>query len=205
LRGGDVVATAKGTVFTLTVDGAGARVTVHEGRVDVRDGGAHREVAAGGAPPSEAAARLLALPAPPPEEVVDAAPTVAMDAPPILPSPADATRVMVSRDAAVDAATPDAQEPTPTERWRTVRLLRAQNKLGEAITECTRIADSGDATWAPIAILEAARIELGPRASPERSIEFADRLLRDWSNHTLAAEARELRCRALRQLGRECT
>jgi hypothetical protein len=63
-----------------------------------------------------------------------------------------------------------------------------------------------DATWSPIALVEAVRIELGPRTDPERAIELAGRMLREWPNDALAPETRELRCRALRQLGRagEC-
>ena len=60
--------------------------------------------------------------------------------------------------------------------------------------------------WSPIALVEAVRIELGPLADPERAIALADRVLREWSADALVSEARELRCRALRQLGRsdEC-
>lgn len=63
-----------------------------------------------------------------------------------------------------------------------------------------------DRTWSPIALVEAARIELGPQSAPERVLALVDRFERKWPAHTLAPEARELRCRALRQLGRgaEC-
>lgn len=51
-----------------------------------------------------------------------------------------------------------------------------------------------------------ARIELGPLAEPERAIALADRAIRDWPADALVSEARDLRCRALRQIGRgdEC-
>lgn len=69
------------------------------------------------------------------------------------------------------------------------------------------VRDAHDPLWSPIALVEAIRIELGPLADPERAIALADRMVREWSSDALSSEARELRCRALRQLGRaeECT
>jgi hypothetical protein len=60
--------------------------------------------------------------------------------------------------------------------------------------------------WSPIALIEAVWIEFGPLSDPERAIALADRVRREWPADALVAEARELRCRALRQLGRgdEC-
>lgn len=60
--------------------------------------------------------------------------------------------------------------------------------------------------WSPIALVEAMRIELGPLADPERALALAERTLHEWPADALVSEARELRCRALRQLGRgvEC-
>jgi len=97
--------------------------------------------------------------------------------------------------------------PTVNERWRSARLLRSQGKFAEAIIECEAIADAHDATWAPIALVEAARIELGPLAAPERAITYVERFEREWSGNGLLPEARDLRCRALGQLGRssECS
>jgi hypothetical protein len=96
--------------------------------------------------------------------------------------------------------------PSVNERWRSARLLRSQGKFAEAIIECEAIADAHDPTWAPIALVEAARIELGPLASPERAITYVERFEREWSNNGLLPEARDLRCHALDQLGRgsEC-
>jgi hypothetical protein len=215
LRGGDVTAVATGTIYTLAVDGRGAHVSVYEGHVDVAAGDTHHEVAAGttwsargdGAAAGGVAAdvlRGLAPPAPIADAApLDAAPNAASPAPVIDASvaqpdgPADARRL--ERDAALD----DAPARSLTERWRDVRMLRAQNKLDAAVAECLALADANDATWSPIALVEAIRIELGPHASPERAIELADRMARQWPSHVLAAEARELRCRALRQLGRD--
>ncbi|MBZ0235379.1 MAG: hypothetical protein K8M05_23830, partial [Deltaproteobacteria bacterium] len=47
LRGGDVVATASGTVYTLSVDDGVGAVFVHEGAVTVRAGAEETRVAAG--------------------------------------------------------------------------------------------------------------------------------------------------------------
>jgi hypothetical protein len=60
--------------------------------------------------------------------------------------------------------------------------------------------------WSPIALVEAIQIELHQLADPERAIALADRMLRDWPGDPLVSEARDLRCRALRQIGRggEC-
>ncbi len=110
----------------------------------------------------------------------------------------------MSVDAGASAAPrPSASAPRSIkDRWRVARLLRGQGRFAEAVTECLAIADARDATWSPIALLEAIRIELGPRADPERAIVLADRMVREWPRDALAAEARELRCRGLRQLGR---
>jgi hypothetical protein len=113
-----------------------------------------------------------------------------------------------SLDAGI-ADAPHAASPTmtATERWRSARLFRSQGKFNEAIAECVAIADAGDRTWAPIALIEAARIELGPLAAPERALASIDRFTREWPGNGLDPEARDLRCRALAQLGRsaECT
>jgi hypothetical protein len=111
-------------------------------------------------------------------------------------------------DAGVAAPTGSApaEKASLAERWRAARLYRAQAKFDDAMAECAAIVDAHDQTWSPIALVEAARIELGPRAAPERVIALVDRFDREWPNHALAPEAHELRCRALRELARgaEC-
>ena len=87
--------------------------------------------------------------------------------------------------------------PTANERWREIRKLRAENRLDAAVTGCIALADQKDPTWSPIALVEAIRIELGPLAAPERAIELADRMLREWPQHALAPETRELRKQAI--------
>jgi len=98
---------------------------------------------------------------------------------------------------------PEAAAPSPRERWRIARLYRGQGKYDDALSECQALADARDPVWSPIAIVEAARIELGPRAAPEAAITWTDRFAREWPAHELEGEVRQLRCRALRQLGRE--
>jgi hypothetical protein len=219
LRGANIAAFAKGTVYSLTVDDAGGTVEVHEGVVEVEhaDGPDVTQVRAGerwprdAAPHSQTAAEsLLALAPPAPEPspiVVDAAvPSVTDAATTAVPDAAIAQPVQPTHTP--PAAPPDAAPPRSlTDRWRQARLLRGQGDFDGAIRECLAIADARDATWSPIALIEAARIEIGPRASPERAISLVDRFLVEWTTHQLAPEARELRCRALRQLGRdsECT
>jgi len=178
LRGGDVVARATGTIYTLSVDGTGsARVSVHEGRVDVERAERHETIAASRHALTGAAAELSALPTPAP-----AAPTLTPTPTPtpITPVPTTAPHV-----------------PTANERWREIRKLRAQDKLDAAVKECIALADQNDPTWSPIALVEAIRIELGPLAAPERAIELADRMLREWPQHALAGETRELRKQAI--------
>lgn len=118
----------------------------------------------------------------------------------------------VPHPAHVEPAPPDptpAPAPAPAlsikDRWHHARSLRAGGDYAGAIAECIAIADAADATWSPIAELEAVRIYLGPLAAPERAIDVADRILREWPSAPLAAEARELRCRARSQLGRSCS
>jgi len=235
LRGHDVTARALGTVYTLAVDERGARVEVHEGRVEVQRGEHRALVSAGATWPAdtlpryaEAARELLAMSALPPSPlsphsrdalaVADAgaapaeddAPDHAADDPASAETPGSGARPTLTRPstpAATPAATSDTTPtPSPRERWRLARLLRGQGDYPAAIAHCEALADARDAVWSPIAIVEATRIELGPLTSPERAIAWADRFAREWPRHELAAEVRELRCRALRQLGRatEC-
>jgi hypothetical protein len=209
LRGGAIGAYATGTVYSLTVDASGASVEVHEGSVEVIHEDTSESLPAGHTWPARAPRRgqraataLLALASPPPAPIAaPSVPPVVADAP--VPAPPDDARApSPPRAPSVDAA----PEPAPrslTDRWRQARLLRGQGDFEAAVRECLAIADARDATWSPIALMEAARIELGPRASPERTISLVDRFLAEWATHQLAPEARELRCRALRQLGRD--
>jgi hypothetical protein len=233
LRGGGVEAMATGTVYTLAVDAGTARVSVHEGTVAVRDAGGVRAVErgaswpAGAATGTAAANQLLALaPAEPTRDLArgpdpasgsdparspaspDSSDLRGADATPAEPpATAAARRAGPSTAGGTDAADAASAAALLRDRWRTCRLLRTRGELAAAVRECVAIADAGDATWSPIALVEAIRIELEPAASPERAVELADRMERTWPAHQLAAEARELRCRALRQLGRdaECT
>jgi hypothetical protein len=160
----------------------------------------------------------ITLPLAPSAEVPIDAASVVVDAPvtpaPVaVPTDASPSPVHVPPAPPRDADVAPAPEPsgsagpTVNERWRSARLLRSQGKFAEAIAECEAIADTRDPTWAPIALLEAARIELGPRAAPERAVTYVERFERDWSGNGLLPEARDLRCRALGQLGRgsECS
>jgi hypothetical protein len=216
LAGGGITATAKGTIYSLGVEPAGPIVHVSEGTVEVRAGEGLHVVHAGASWPVTATAPdpvagrallALALTTSLPSLVADAdADTdagVAIDAAAPVASPSDAG-VDTPRTPA-PAMPPDA--PAIKDRWRTARLLRGQGRFTAALTECLAIADARDPMWSPIALVEAIRIEIAPLAAPERSIALADRMIREWPDDPLVAEARELRCRALRQLGRasECT
>jgi hypothetical protein len=72
------------------------------------------------------------------------------------------------------------------------------------VRECLTIAGAKDPTWSPIALLEAARIELGPRGLLERAIALCERFETEWSSAGLAPEARELRCRCGRRRTGRC-
>jgi len=208
LSGGGVTAIATGTIYSLAVGSAGPVVSVIEGTVEVRASDGVHVVHAGtrwppadGASGTAASRALLALAAPPPMIVEDAVVTI-HDAPAIPPDAADAA---IDAPPEVHVVPPDA--PAIKDRWRTARLLRGQGRFTAALAECLAIVDARDPTWSPIALVEAIRIELEPLADPERAIALADRMVREWPSDALASEARELRCRALRQLGRaeECT
>jgi hypothetical protein len=205
LEGGGVVASATGTVYSLTVREQGAVVHVDRGTVEVQDAAGVHVVAAGASwpagarpPDPRAASVLLAL--------ADREPVQAV-------APADAAIADAVTDAApVDAApvAPPARQPAPAptvkERWRHARLLRAQGKYPEAVEECVAIAATNDPVWGPIALVEAIRIEVGPLSDPARAVALADQMLASWPHDPLAPEARSLRCRALAELGRggEC-
>jgi hypothetical protein len=232
LRGGSIDAVATGTVYSLTVDDRGeASVAVHEGKVSVENAGpGTRAIVEPGArwpdtAPARGAAsarRLLAAARPAARDVVQTHLDAGVVDASVQPEQEDAVAAAIPSDASarvpVDAMTPaDAMleappdalpvAPSLNERWRRARLLRGQGNYDAAIKECLAIADANDRTWSPIALVEAIRIELGPLTSPERALVLADRFARTWASHDLAPEARELRCRALRQLGREpeCT
>jgi hypothetical protein len=226
-----VQASATDTI-TLAVDEQGtAQVSANAGDAVVQSGGLRIAIGSGQSVPVQAAAvgataasRLHALDGPRPRvvetavlrdaDVVVSVPVTVEPAPvdhqerpkdvpakhlpePVLPPPP-------SLDAGIAHDAPAAENAT--ERWRSARLFRSQGKFNEAIAECVAIADSGDRTWAPIALIEAARIELGPLTAPERAITYVDRFEREWPGNGLDPEARDLRCRALIQLGRgaEC-
>jgi hypothetical protein len=160
---------------------------------------------AGGASADPAGGRiLLALAAP----ALPEATAVAVDAGivPSSPSEAIAAGTPVDAPAGLRLAAQPSDAPAIKDRWHTARLLRGQGKFTATVAECLAIADARDPTWSPIALVEAVRIDLGPLADPERAIVLADRMIREWPGDVLAAEARELRCRAMRQLGRgaEC-
>jgi hypothetical protein len=210
LEGGGVTATATGTVYSLAVGEHGAVVHVDEGTVEVRDERGTRAVAAGqtagsgvASADSRAGAMLRELAAPPvPGDAAAPPATVPIDA------PADTA---ARRDARVATTPPtpapvDAAIESVKDRWHRVRLLRGQGQLDAAVRECLAIADLRDATWSPIALVEAVRIYVGPLADSERALALADRVLAEWPGDALADEARALRCRALDQLGRgaEC-
>lgn len=203
LRGGGVSARATGTVYALTVRDGVAAVDVHEGTVAVADlaGGDAAPVRAVRAGrrwepsgervllgPADAAAALLAAPAPPTPAVPDAA-----------TGPDDAGPSRAPDVGAVDGAPSSAKD-----RYRRARLARAQGDPVAALAELTAVVDTGDATWAPLAMIETLRIELDVNASPERAIAAADTFAARWPGHSLAAEVRALRCRARQQLGLDC-
>lgn len=141
----------------------------------------------------------------------DAAPDAGSAAAPLADAGA-APRANAASRPARDAASPDAGSPArpapmpPADRWRLARLLRSQGKFREALVECLAIADSADPTWAPIALVEAARLTLGPLAEPHQTLELSRRMRASWPKHTLLTEMRAIECRALKQLGRatEC-
>jgi hypothetical protein len=93
------------------------------------------------------------------------------------------------------------------DRWRRARQLRTEGKFRAAVAECLVIASAHDATWSPIALVEAIRLYAGPLADSAQVVGLADRVIHEWPADTLVPEARQLRCRALFKLGRggECT
>ncbi|MBP9088379.1 MAG: hypothetical protein KBG15_19820 [Kofleriaceae bacterium] len=118
----------------------------------------------------------------------------------------------LQQTATTQAIVPTANQGSATadsavvEQWRLVRLLRGQGKFAGAAELAHKIGVLGDATWSPIALLEAARIELGPLLSSTQAIKTCDELLQKYPQHALAREAADIRCRALTELGRssEC-
>ena len=233
LRGGGVRATGTDTITLAVDERGGARVSANAGSAVVQDGAGGIAIEPGHSLPAQtdpvgaaAAMRLSALDVPVARVVATEVPT---DAPIVVQVPIPVERAPSDLKSERDERPKHVVEPTPhppsldagiadvphaatapmtaPERWRSARLFRSQGKFNEAIAECVAIADAGDRTWAPIALIEAARIELGPLAAPERALAYVDRFTREWPGNGLDPEARDLRCRALAQLGRsaECT
>jgi hypothetical protein len=222
LAGGGVTATATGTIYSLTVGAAGLVVAVAEGRVEVRAADGLHAVSAGASWPTATSitdrAAVDVLRAIPPPAILAAASSVGEPAEATLGAGSEAE---VGSDAAAEvdagvaspgsgsapaAPAPIAHRPAPTpikDRWRAARLLRAQGRFADALSECLGIANAQDPMWSPIALVEAVRIELGPLADPERAIALVDRMVSEWPRHALVSEARALRCRALGELGRD--
>ncbi len=232
LRGGGVEAVATGTVYTLSVDERAdhvAEVRVHEGKVEVwgeqigtvyagatwfrRADGTESAMPSSRKSPLgvRAAEQLLALQpivaskhAPPPTPPVVVTPVDAGE----LPDADPATDTSDARPAPSrrDPPTADPVDTSPEARWRRARLLRGQGKPDEARTLLLAISTDGDATWAPLAHIEAIRIDLEDLSAPENALALSDRMLTRWPHHALITEVRALRCRALGQLGRgaEC-
>jgi hypothetical protein len=216
---GAIVRVHEGTVEVVTPGGAHA---IAAGRWWPPD-------AAGGAIGTAAASRLRALAAPSP--IVEVLPIAAVDAGADAPAAivadagvdvdvdaASASGAAIDRArarppdapdavAAPDAGVVDAAAPSLVEQWRRARLLRAQGNPRSAVALCLAIADTGDPTWSPIALVEAIRIHLDSLSAPEDALVIADRMIARWPVHPLEGEAKALRCRALRQLGRgaECS
>ncbi len=200
LAGGGVTASAKGTIYQLVVTAGRASVQVAQGTVEVAEHGEVHRVIAGTAWPATAHAEmrgadtLLAMRAPAPPVIPDAVAPLPDPIPP--PAPAPKPAIITPRSSAAPVV------PSIKDRWRDARLLRGQGHFADAVHECLTIADAADATWSPIALVEAVRIEAGPLADPEQAVALADRVIREWPHDALIGEVRALRCQALGQLGR---
>ena len=198
LAGGGVTASAKGTIYELAVAAGRGSVHVAQGSVEVAEHGevhvvtASRDEVRGAetlrALPGPTVVATQRTPAPTP------APVVVATTPTLPPPPPVVTHA--------PPVAPAVVPPSIKDRWRDARLLRGQGRFDDAVQACLAIADANDATWSPIALVEAARIEIGPLASPEHAIELAERAIREWPRDALVSEARALRCQALGQLGR---
>jgi hypothetical protein len=166
---------------------------------------AEPEVAPAAPEPTEHGAPVAIAPEPP-VVIVRRPTTLPLPVAPGAPEQAlPAARAQPVRHPALVAQAPDAVAPVDlAERWRGERRRRAAGDLAGALADCLAIADTADPVWTPISLLEAARIELGPLADVDAARRLAQRLLDDWPASALAPEARELRCRALVQLGRPC-
>lgn len=218
LRGAAVEATATGTIYTLAIVDGSAVVHVSEGQVEVRAAGDLHVVIAGdswSASPAiataesaaigEAAAVQLRLLSPPPRATTAAIDAAIADAGAPDAAVPDAGLAPAAPDAAVALhAVPPAPARSLPERWRRARQLRAQGAIERAADELRAISAADDPTWSPLALVEEIRLDLDARAAPEQAVMLADQLLARWPTHALVAEVRDLRCRALRQLGRAC-
>jgi len=163
----ELVATAKGTVFSVETDKTGSRVRVYEGVVEVEQGGDEHLLAAGSVWDSATHSTAIALARPPalapsissavserasgvspvplPIAVLDPSPSPSPSPSPI-PAPAP-----VPTPASI-VATPAPQPATPAELGRLYDLARSQvaaNKLEDALATAKRAGVRGelDGPW----------------------------------------------------------
>lgn len=229
---GDLVATARGTIYTVSHTAGGPCVQVHVGTVEVRtphdvhvvtagsswpparevSAGHEREAArlagyvplpaAGAAPDHDSASRPAGAGAahaiPDGDTRVPAPDHTPAATPARHPAPAHgaATPRQPEAPRAPDAGAVVASLP---EEWRRARLFRGQGRYSDALAVLDHIAASGDATWAPLALIEKMRLYADDLLLPAKVIDAGDAFLREYPAHALRPDVLSLHCAAYRQ------
>jgi hypothetical protein len=85
--------------------------------------------------------------------------------------------------------------------WRRARLLRGNGHYPEALRLLEEVASGSDDIWAPIALVDAMRINAANLSRPTEVVRLGGRFLARFSDHELAPEATALLGRAHEQLG----
>lgn len=201
---------ATGTVYSVEESAAGARLTVHEGSVAVRDseGILVASIPAGETwPPGkafvaetkQAALALLQYAPPPPLE-----PGVIV--PPSAPS---AKAMRAKAPAAPNLPQIPEEVESNAQKWQRARLLRGQAKVAASITILKELAASTDTTWAPLALIEEIRIHSEAPAGIKNNSERVRALGREFSerflDHPLRDEVAAIVCPALARGGEDAS
>ena len=115
------------------------------------------------------------------------------------PSPEDGE--VPRRRARVDPT--EQQAPTSSaERWRAAREHIRAGRARRAAVELRVLAESDDATWAPLAAAERARLLADTLSLHAQAVSVAETFMVRFPTHPLRLEVAEVRCRSLRALGR---
>lgn len=194
----NLIASAAGTCYSVGVVEGKPSVTVYQGKVLVQQDGQQQTVLPGQSwqegklhdkeLTTFGKAQLLAMPVPEPAAWPEQ----------ITPESAPAP---VNPEVAQSQPARNIEAAKPLDLWRQARLLRGQGRYQKAVALLQRLVKTRDPKWAPLALIELARLSDQVLGKPKEVIAYCEHYFADYSGHTLEPEATALFCRAKANLG----